>query len=276
MRGISRRRNADDGEGHACMVSGHLSSPISSRPAAHCHGHDPGAVGSPELGVVLSLGFQLAVNSSVRGKPLAYPIQQTIDMRVVNDAAALVHQLCLLRMCTTLYVNYPVMRDHELRARLLGTQPCKTVRFVTRTPHVPIKGNTTFDPGHFRKVSLREHKIASIAACPYPRTLYLDNDVVILNASSMFSWFDRMGSAALSARRDLKFAVANNFAVTPLVPDSFPELNSGARRPSSPAATPSDARASAVARVYTLLKYACVRALPSQGFSISAAPRPRP
>ena len=49
--------------------------------------------------------------------------------------------------------------------------------------------------------------------------------------------------AALSARRDLKFAVANNFAVTPLVPDSFPELNSGARRPSSPAATRASARA---------------------------------
>ena len=149
------------------------------------------------------------------------------------------------------------------------------MRIVKRTPYLPIEGDTTFDPGVFRRVSLREHKIASIAACPYPRTVYLDNDVVILNASSMFSWFDRMGSAALSARRDMAKGVANTFAVTPLVPDSFPELNSGARRPSSPAATPSDARASAVARVYTLLKYACVRALPSQGFSISAAPRPR-
>ena len=116
--------------------------------------------------------------------------------------------------------------------RRLSPADCTTVTIIAE-PRNPLTEVTLSNlhfknrVTHFEPAYAKVHKISTTCLCPFPQTLFLDVDIVILNATRLFRGFGTMGEAAISARRDFDNNETNLGAETTLVPSSFPEMNSG-------------------------------------------------
>mmetsp|Transcript_9230 Transcript_9230/g.19960 ORF Transcript_9230/g.19960 Transcript_9230/m.19960 type:complete len:307 (-) Transcript_9230:177-1097(-) len=106
------------------------------------------------------------------------------------------------------------------------TQPNRKHHKHVKTPHVKHDHIKTND----KKISgFRKFKIGAIQTCPYPETLYIDNDIYMMDAHAVLTWFDQMNSTAFVGARSNPAGSAGGTdgEDADIVPADFMMVNAG-------------------------------------------------